>query len=116
MDSSWDNSGYQEALRQLDTLSYCVQTTKKDFPQLHTNLTSNHTLLLQLLERPDILEHKQLSGTLPATLHLKEELDHPPHFIDLPAADFDHLAGGIQLVYQALTGQWIDDIAHLQAH
>jgi hypothetical protein len=59
-------------------LSYCVQTTKKDFPQLHTNLTSNHTLLLQLLERPDILEHKQLSGTLPATLHLKEELDHPP--------------------------------------
>ena len=116
VDSSWDKAQYQKALWQLDTLNYSVQTAKIDFSRLHTHLSSNRELLLQLLESPYILEHEQFTDTLLATLHLKEELEQRPNFTQLPAADFDHLAGDIQRVYQALTGLWIDYMAHLQSH
>jgi hypothetical protein len=84
-----------------------------DLAALKAFLAEKKTVLLMLLENPNLLEHDAFTDLLWAVLHLMEELQARRSLEGLPETDLDHLSGDIKRAHTHLLAEWIVYMRHL---
>jgi hypothetical protein len=85
----------------------------RDLSELKEYLLSKRIFLLGLLQNPNLLEHETFTDLLWAVFHLVEELDKRQQVVDLPHADYAHIAGDIKRAYSFLMIEWLVYLKHL---
>jgi hypothetical protein len=96
--------------------AYEVIAKSESIEEIKTYLITKRDFLLRLLENPNLLEHESFTELLRATFHLTEELTSRKTFQDLPARDYEHMAGDIKRAYGLLVIEWIRYMKHLRTH
>lgn len=94
--------------------SHAVDIQKGSLEGLRIFLDQQGHFLLRLLENPALLEHEHLTELLRAVFHLREELLHREHLMELPQTDYAHLAGDIKRAYGLLTHEWFEYMKYLK--
>lgn len=110
----WSSTDFKNARQWLETHDFKTSLDGSQCQQLCELLLSKRSLLLALMENPNLLEHESFTDMLRAVFHLTEELEVRPSLDKLPPTDYKHLTGDIKRVYSLLLPQWIDYMAHLQ--
>jgi hypothetical protein len=111
---NWTKKDFRKADRFAHQLRVEVDSRNIDLGALKAFLEDKREFLLTLLENPSLLEHDRFTDLLWAVTHLDEELAVRPTLIDLPPADWDHLAGDIKRLYDHLASEWLDYVQHLK--
>lgn len=90
-----------------------IDSTKGDLEALKRLLVDKRPFLLSLLQNQNLLEHESFTDMLWATFHVADELAHRQSTRNLSDADYKHLSGDIQRMYQLILACWIDYLKHL---
>lgn len=113
----WDVAHFMEVREWLaNEYVYGTDCKRVNWEDLKQFLHGQRSLLLRLMENPNLLEHECFSEMLQALFHLVEELETRPYFSGLPKADLVHMAGDIRRVYKHLAEQWLSYMEHLKDH
>lgn len=112
--NGWEDEDFSGMHKELKQYNYIVDIKKVELTTLREFLMQQRSFLLRLLENPVLLEHAEFTEILRAVFHLTEELESRDRLINLPEADYAHLAGDIQRVYTLLVSQWLDYMRYLK--
>jgi hypothetical protein len=112
--NDWSDDDFNRIRQELKQHKYVVNVDPGCCILLKTFLVGQRGFLLSLLENPVLLEHAEFTEILYATFHLAEELYHRDDMTNLPATDYDHLAGDIQRAYGQLVSQWLEYMRYLK--
>jgi len=69
---------------------------------------------MQLIENPNLLEHKNFTQLLRAVFHLAKELSYRNELASIPEADLQHLTGDVDRAYALLTREWVQYMIFLK--
>ena len=83
---------------------------------LRTLLAGKREFIINLINNPNLLEKEEFTGLLNAILHLDEELEHRSDLALVNDADFGHLNGDMQRVYEKLVYEWVYYLKYLYKH
>ena len=111
----WTAADFKQARARARDVKVKADCTGIDLEKLRAFLTQKRGSLLRMLENPNLLEHEKFTDLMWAVFHLAEELEARPSVKDLPAADREHIAGDIQLVYGQLIREWLRYLEHLKS-
>lgn len=114
MTTNWTDRDFASVCEKLKDYSYDVKPTREDIARLKEYFEGKRTLLLRLLENPNLLEHDSFTDMLWAVVHLSEELSHRKDIPASPASDVEHLAGDMKRAYSRLVAEWLDYMEHLR--
>ena len=112
---NWSKQDFSAVSRRLKKYKYAVDIKKVDLVSLRDIFTAKVDFMLRLLENPNLLEHEFFTQLLRAVFHLKEELAHREDLTQLPASDYEHLAGDMRRAYSFIVGQWLEYMKYLRA-
>jgi voltage-gated potassium channel len=90
-----------------------IETTRIDLVGLKT-LLDNNTLLLRLLENPNLIENQAFTDVLRTTFHFRQELAARGDLTVLPAIDLEHLTDDATRAYKITVQEWISHISYIQ--
>jgi len=111
----WQKKDFQKAIAETRNFPYKVRITPDSLRRLRIQLDGHRDFLLRLLENPNLLEHEGFTDLLWAVFHLTEELDFRPGDLEnLPAADYNHLAGDVKRAFSQIAGEWLAYAMHLK--
>jgi hypothetical protein len=115
---NWRSEDYRNAEQNLKKTKIQLNITNdeesiKFLLETKKYLIQNRNFLLALLENPNLLEHETFTDLLQAVFHLTEELDRRKEITNLSLADYHHLAGDINRVYNLLIYEWLQYMEHL---
>ena len=77
-------------------------------------LAEKKSVLLTLMENPNLLEHAAFTDLLWAVFHLLEELQARHSLAGLPESDLEHLSGDLKRAHSHLLIEWLSYMSHLQ--
>ena len=83
---------------------------------LRTLLAGKKEFIINLINNPNLLEKEEFTGLINAILHLDEELEHRSDLALVNDADFGHLNGDMQRVYEKLVYEWVYYLKYLYKH
>ena len=110
----WTDQDFLKISQRLKGYDYRIDTKETELQALHAFFEDRYTLLLRIMENPNLLEHESFTDLLLAVFHLREELAARDDLTRLPDTDLDHLAGDIQRAYGLLVQQWLAYMKHLK--
>ena len=113
---NWNAKDFKRASKFAYHLKIDIDCHNIDLRGLKTFLAKKRTFLLTLMENPNLLEHERFTDLLWAVTHLDEELEARPTFDNLPENDLEHIAVDIQRLYDHLSSEWLDYVAHLKSN
>ncbi|WP_458453335.1 hypothetical protein [Methanobrevibacter sp.] len=119
---NWNESDFDNKLEELKNKSVDFQAEispeeREEFLEnLRVFLTSKREFIINLINNPNLLEKEEFTGLINAILHLDEELEHRTDFAIVNDADFGHLNGDMQRVYDKLIHEWIYYLRYLHKH
>ena len=111
---SWTKQDFSRVGRLLKNYKCKIEIEKIVLEDLRGVLLRKTDFLLRLLENPNTLEHESFTELLRAVFHLKEELATRKDLKDLPATDYNHLAGDIRRAHILLVRQWLGYMRYLR--
>ena len=114
INKDWTHRDFARAYNRMAEYDYTIEVEPEALDELRDFLLAKREFLLRLLENPNLLEHESFTELLWAVTHLAEELAHRDGAYDLPAADYEHLAGDIRRAYMRIIGEWLEYMEHLQ--
>lgn len=114
INKDWTHRDFAQAHNRMAEYDYTIEVEPEALNELRDFLLAKREFLLRLLENPNLLEHESFTELLWAVTHLAEELAHRDGAYDLPAADYEHLAGDIRRAYMRIIGEWLEYMEHLQ--
>lgn len=85
-----------------------------DLAALKELLSAEKSVMLTLMENPNLLEHASFTDLLWAVFHLIEELEARRTLEGLPESDLDHLSGDLKRVFNHLLTEWLSYLWHLR--
>ena len=83
---------------------------------LRTLLAGKKEFIINLINNPNLLEKEEFTGLINAILHLDEELEHRSDLALVNDADFGHLNGDMQRVYEKLVYEGVYYLKYLYKH
>ena len=83
---------------------------------LRNLLINKREFIINLINNPNLLEKEEFTGLINAILHLDEELEHRKDLSLVTDADFAHLNGDMQRVYNKLVHEWVYYLKYLNKH
>lgn len=110
----WSEQDFFGVGKRLKNYDYGVEIQKVDLKDLRDFLVEERNFLLRLLENPNLLEHETFTELLRAVFHLTEELANRDDVVQLPATDYEHLAGDIKRAYVLLVYEWLDYMKYMK--
>jgi hypothetical protein len=119
---NWDEKDYDNKLAELKNATIDFQADipleqREEFLEnLRTFLESKREFIINLMTNPNLLEKEEFTGLITAILHLDEELEHRKDLALVNDADFGHLNGDMQRVYDKLIHEWIYYLKYLYKH
>jgi hypothetical protein len=114
IDKDWTDQRYSRTFRELQHLTYKIDSRCGDLDALKKFLMNKRNFMLGLMENPNLLEHERFTELLWAVFHLTEEMAHRPQTIQLPEPDYAHLSGDIKRAYSLLVVEWLVYMQHLK--
>ena len=114
INKDWTHRDFAQTRNRMAEYDYTIEVEPETLNELRDFLLAKREFLLRLLENPNLLEHESFTELLWAVTHLAEELAHRDGAYDLPAADYEHLAGDIRRAYVRIIGEWLEYMEHLQ--
>ena len=119
---NWDEKDYDNKLAELKNATIDFQADipleqREEFLEnLRTFLESKREFIINLMTNPNLLEKEEFTGLITAILHLDEELEHRKDLALVNDADFGHLNGDMQRVYDKLIHEWVYYLKYLYKH
>ena len=119
---NWEEKDYDNKLAELKNATIDFQADipleqREEFLEnLRTFLESKREFIINLMTNPNLLEKEEFTGLITAILHLDEELEHRKDLALVNDADFGHLNGDMQRVYDKLIHEWIYYLKYLYKH
>lgn len=119
---NWDEKDFDAKLDELKNASLDFQANiapeeREEFLEnLRTLLVGKREFIINLINNPNLLEKEEFTGLINAILHLDEELEHRTDFALVNDADFGHLNGDMQRVYNKLVYEWVYYLRYLYKH
>lgn len=119
MTDKWTKKDFLDASERIKSYNYNVNIGKDNTDSIHylqelkTFLVDKREFMLRLLANPNLLEHDSFTDLLWAVFHLTEELESRKDLMDLPNADYKHLAGDTERAYGLLVYEWLQYMEHL---
>jgi len=114
MGNNWTAADFSAVQGSLQDYDYMVDINSMELEELKGYFEAKQTLLLRLMENPNLSEHESFTDTLVAVFHLRQELHARPTLTGLPASDMEHLANDIKRAYSMLVKQWLLYMWHLK--
>lgn len=116
---SWKDEDFSEASKIIKNFDYALNIGK-NYPEsldylkdLKKFLITKRTFMLSLLANPNLLEHDSFTDLLWAVFHIVEELENRDDLMNLPEADYRHLAADIERAYNLIINEWLEYLEHL---
>ncbi|WP_296874135.1 hypothetical protein [uncultured Methanobrevibacter sp.] len=119
---NWDEKDFDAKLDELKNASIDFQADiapeeREEFLEnLRTLLVGKREFIINLINNPNLLEKEEFTGLINAILHLDEELEHRTDLALVNDADFGHLNGDMQRVYNKLVYEWVYYLRYLYKH
>lgn len=119
---NWTEKDFDNKLEELKNKSVDFQAEvapeerEMFLENLRQLLTSKREFIINLINNPNLLEKEEFTSLINAILHLDEELEHRTDFALVNDADFGHLNGDMQRVYNMLIHEWIYYLRYLHKH
>lgn len=119
---NWDEKDFDNKLAELksSTTDFSAQVAPEEreefLEELTALLSSKREFIINLINNPNLLEKEEFTGLINAILHLDEELEHRKDFALVSDADFGHLNGDMQRVYEKLVYEWVYYLKYLHKH
>jgi hypothetical protein len=110
----WSDADYIKAEKDLTKSNPVIKCQFADLEKLKNFLVEKRSLMLQLLENPNLLEHESFTELLRAVFHLTEELTARKNLKYISDADNDHISGDIKRVYISLLSEWLLYMRHMK--
>lgn len=107
VDYDWGDQDFDRLGSYLKGFDYKADTGKIDLADLYQLLRSKRSLLVRLMENPNLSEHESFTQLLRAVFHLTEELAQRQGIGPLPDSDMRHLAGDIERVFRLISHEWL---------
>jgi hypothetical protein len=114
VNNSWTAGDFASVQERLKDYAYMVDINAMELGELKLFFEKKHTLLLRLMENPNLSEHESFTEMLMAVFHLRQELHARERLTGLPASDMEHLAFDIKRAYSMLVQQWLYYMRHLK--
>lgn len=118
----WDENDFDNKLAELKGTSLDFQADiapeeREEFlKDLTTFLSSKREFIINLINNPNLLEKEEFTELINAILHLDDELEHRKDLDLVTDADFGHLNGDMQRVYDKLVYEWVYYLKYLYKH
>ncbi|MBQ2636862.1 MAG: hypothetical protein IJG09_09265 [Methanobrevibacter sp.] len=115
----WDEKDFDNKLAELknSSVDFSAQVAPEDreefLENLRTLLVSKREFIINMINNPNLLEKDEFTGLINAILHLDEELEHRKDLALVSDADFGHLNGDMQRVYDKLIHEWVYYLKYL---
>ena len=119
---SWTDKDYENKLKEIKgkNIDFNANIAPEDRQEylndLRTLLVDKREFLVGLLNNPNLLEKEEFTGLINSILHLDQELEHRTDLGLVGDADFNHLNGDMQRVYNRLIHEWIYYLKYLNKH
>ncbi|WP_407375683.1 hypothetical protein [Methanobrevibacter sp.] len=120
---NWTDEDYEKKLNELKTttidfsaMDIAAEDREEFLENLRVLLSSKREFIINLINNPNLLEKEEFTGLINAILHLDEELEHRKDFALVSDADFGHLNGDMQRVYNKLVHEWVYYLRYLNKH
>ena len=112
----WPDKRFDDLRKKAASYSCPIDCRHGDLESVKDLLVNKRDFLLRLLENPNLLEHETFTDLLWAVFHLTEELENRESLKDLPAPDYEHMAGDIKRAYTLLVSEWLAYMKHLRSN
>lgn len=119
---NWDETDYDNKLKELKSTSLDFQAdiapeNREEFLEtLRDTLAGKREFIINLINNPNLLEKEEFTALINSILHLDEELEHRADLTLVTDADFAHLNGDMQRVYDKLVHEWVYYLKYLYKH
>ena len=119
---SWDESDFDNKLAELkgSSLDFSADVSPEEREEFLENLRAllagKRDFIINLINNPNLLEKEEFTELMNAILHLDEELEHRSDLALVNDADFGHLNGDMQRVYNKLVYEWVYYLKYLYKH
>jgi len=119
---NWDEKDFENKLVELKNSSadfradISPEEREEFLENLRTLLSTKREFIINLINNPNLLEKEEFTGLINAILHLDEELEHRTDLALVNDADFGHLNGDMQRVYDKLVYEWVYYLKYLYKH
>ena len=119
---NWDQQDFDNKLAELKdksidfTADIPLEKREEFLDNLRSLLVDKREFIINLMTNPNLLEKEEFTGLITAILHLDEELEHRKDLSLVTDADFAHLNGDMQRVYNMLVHEWVYYLKYLHKH
>lgn len=119
---NWQEKDFDDKLAELKNKSIDfsadipLEEREMFLSNLRTLLVDKREFIINLINNPNLLEKEEFTGLINAILHLDEELEHRKDLSLVTDADFAHLNGDMQRVYDKLIHEWVYYLKYLYKH
>ena len=119
---NWNQKDYENKLEELKGTSIdfradiAAEEREEFLENLRELLINKREFIINLINNPNLLEKEEFTGLINAILHLDEELEHRKDLALVNDADFGHLNGDMQRVYDKLVHEWVYYLKYLDKH
>ena len=116
---SWTEKDFDAKLEELKNTSIdfnadiSVEEREEFLDNLRSLLVDKREFIINLINNPNLLEKEEFAGLANSILHLDEELEHRKNLALITDADFAHLNGDMQRVYDKLVYEWVYYLKYL---
>ena len=116
---NWNEEDFDKKLNELKdtsidfTADIPLENREEFLDKLRTLLIDKREFIINLMTNPNLLEKEEFTGLITAILHLDEELEHRKDLSLVTDADFAHLNGDMQRVYNKLVYEWVYYLRYL---
>lgn len=118
--NSWKDEDFSDATKVIKNFNYTLDIRKNNpesliyLEELKAFLVQKREFMLRLLANPNLLEHDSFTDLLWAVFHITEELESRDDLMNLPTADYKHLAGDVERAYSLIINEWLEYLEHLK--
>ncbi|MBE6494932.1 MAG: hypothetical protein E7Z78_00660 [Methanobrevibacter thaueri] len=119
---NWDENDFDNKLAELkgSSLDFSADVSPEEREEFLENLRAllagKRDFIINLINNPNLLEKEEFTELMNAILHLDEELEHRTDLALVNDADFGHLNGDMQRVYNKLVYEWVYYLKYLYKH
>lgn len=110
----WDEMQFKKMKTEIEMVPSDFACLGKDLTDLKEFLDGKRSLLLNLLENPNLAGHDLFANMLWAITHISDELKLRPNIANLHPEDAGHISGDVRRAYGLLLTGWFDYVLHLK--
>ncbi len=110
----WSDSEFENTKKNVKNFNFALDALQGNLQELHDIFVQNQSLVLTLMENPNLLEHESFTNMLLAVSHLRDELAIRRDLRSLSQKDAQHISVDMQRAYSALVSEWLYYMNHLK--